>query len=69
MFGPAPKKDDRIDKALELLIGEEKEVFIHLIIEGFTVKETAELMNVNINRIYYLKKEMEKTLKVIFENY
>jgi DNA-binding CsgD family transcriptional regulator len=45
----------------------EKEVFIHLIIEGLTVKETAEIMNVNINRIYYLKKEMEKSLKVIFQ--
>ena len=34
---------------------------------GETIKETAEIMNVNINRIYYLKKEMEKSLKVIFQ--
>ena len=35
-------------------------MFVHLIIEGYSVKETADIMNVNINRIYYLKKLMEK---------
>lgn len=69
VFGPAPKKDDRIDKALDLLEGEEKELFIHLIIEGFSVKETADMMNVNINRIYYLRKKMETNLKIIMEKY
>ena len=29
--------------------------------------KTAEIMNVNINRIYYLKKQMENSLKVIFQ--
>ncbi len=69
LFGPAPKKDERLDKALELLEGLEKEVFIHLIIEGFSVKETAEMMNINLNRAYYLKNKMEKTLKLIMEKY
>ncbi len=67
IFGPAIEPDTNIDHALDSLQGVEKEVFIHLIIEGLTVKETAEIMNVNINRIYYLKKEMEKSLKVIFQ--
>lgn len=66
IFGPAPKNDTRIYKALEILEGEEKEVFVHLIIEGYSVKETADIMNVNINRIYYLKKLMEKTLQDYF---
>ena len=66
LFGSAPKNDTRIYKALDLLEGEEKEVFIHLILEGYSVKETAKLMNTNINRIYYLKKLMEQTLKDIF---
>ncbi len=69
LFGPAPKKDERLDKALELLEGEEKEIFIHLIIEGFSVKETAEMMNINLNRAYYLKTKMENTLKVIIDKY
>ena len=66
IFGPAPKNDTRIYKALEILEGEEKEVYIHLIIEGYSVKETADIMNVNINRIYYLKKLMEKDLQAYF---
>lgn len=69
IFGEAPKKDERIDKALDLLIGDEKEIFVHLIIEGFSVKETAEIMKINLNRAYYLKKKMEETLKIIIENY
>lgn len=68
IFGPSIEPDTKIDKALDNLVGLEKEVFIHLIIEGLSVKETAEIMNVNINRIYYLKKQMEETLKVIFQN-
>lgn len=67
IFGAAVEPDINIDMALDNLEGVEKEVFIHLIIEGLSVKETAELMNVNINRIYYLRKEMEKSLKVIFQ--
>lgn len=69
LFGEAPKKDERIDKALDLLTGLDREIFIHLIIEGFSVKETAEMMNVNLNRAYYLKKKMEESLKVIMEKY
>jgi RNA polymerase sigma factor (sigma-70 family) len=69
IFGEAPKKDERIDKALDLLIGDEKEIFVHLIIEGFSVKDTAELMNVNLNRAYYLKKKMEETLRIIIQKY
>lgn len=67
IFGPSIEPDTNIDKALDSLEGVEKEVFIHLIIEGLSVKETADVMNVNINRIYYLRKEMEKSLKVIFQ--
>ena len=67
IFGPSIEPDTKIDKALDNLTGLEKEVFIHLIIEGLSVKETAEIMNVNINRIYYLKKQMENSLKVIFQ--
>lgn len=67
LFGPSIEPDSKIDKALDSLQGLEKEVFIHLIIEGLSVKETAAIMNVNINRIYYLKKLMEESLKVIFQ--
>ena len=60
------QEDKATEEALEILEGEEKEVYIHLIIEGYSVKETADIMNVNINRIYYLKKLMEKSLQDYF---
>lgn len=67
IFGPAPEKDERVEKVLECLDGEEKEIYIHLIIEGFSVKETAEIMNVNLNRAYYLKNKMEDSVKIIMK--
>ncbi len=67
IFGSSIEPDTKIDKALDNLDGLEKEVFIHLIVEGLTVKETADLMNVNINRVYYLKNLMEDSLKLIFK--
>lgn len=69
IFGKAPEKDERIENALSLLEGEEREVFVHLIIEGFSVKDTAAMMGVNINRIYYLQSLMKKSLKYICANY
>ena len=66
-FGPSIEPDTKIDKALDSLEGLEKEVFIHLIIEGLSVKETAKLMNFNLNRIYYLTSQMEDSLKIIFK--
>ena len=67
IFGPSIEPDTNIDKALDNLQGIDKEVFIHLIIEGLSVKETAVIMNVNLNRMYYLKKQMEASLKIIFK--
>lgn len=63
-----PEKDDRIETALDILSGEEKQVFIYLILDGLSVKEMAEEMNVNLNRAYYLKNKMELSLKEIFKN-
>lgn len=63
-----PEKDDRIETALAILSGEEKQVFIYLILEGLTIKEMAEELNVNLNRAYYLKNKMEEALKQIFKN-
>lgn len=67
LFGASIEPDINIDKALDSLQGTEKDVFIHLIIEGLSVKETANIMNVNLNRMYYLKKQMEDSLKIIFK--
>ena len=69
VFGATKEKDERMEKAMAYLTGDEREVFIHLIIEGFDVKETAKMMNVNINRIYYLQSKMKKSLQFIFEKY
>ena len=69
IFGATKEKDERMEKAMAYLTGDEREVFIHLIIEGFDVKETAKMMNVNINRIYYLQRKMKKSLQFIFEKY
>ena len=67
LFGSTIEPDINIDKALDSLEGTEKEVFIHLIIEGLSVKETSVIMNVNLNRMYYLKRQMEESLKIIFK--
>ena len=68
-FGDKEISSDKIDKALDNLQGIDKEVFIHLIVEGLSVKETAVIMQVNLNRMYYLKKQMEDSLKIIFKIY
>lgn len=61
--------DNKLAYVLNNLKDDERKLYEYLVLDGRSVKEVAEELNVSLNRVYYLKGLMEEKVKKIIKNY
>lgn len=63
IFGQTENNNYLLNDALNVLEGYEKDVFIHRIIAGFTLKEISAIMSMPLTTVHYIYKKAIKKVK------
>jgi len=67
LFGQTERKDYLLDDVINLLEGDEKEIFIHRIILDYTLKESSKILDMPITTVAFKYKKALKKIKKYLE--